>query len=70
MLHAIFSEKKSYQKLLHCIAAVANVLLTSLYVSLSIVCPMQFRPEDTAASWPSPKVKTKKVEDFTWIRII
>ena len=27
---------------------------------------MQFRPEDTAASGPSPKVKTKKVEDFTY----
>ena len=47
------------------IAAVANDRFTSWYVSLSIVCPMQFRPEDTAASGPSPKVKTKKVESYT-----
>ena len=49
------------------VTAVANDLLTSLYASLSIVCPMQFRPEDTAASGPSPKVETKNVEDFTYL---
>jgi len=78
MLRAIFSEKNTYQSLLHkqrgknkevkyivTLTLLPLLLIVSqvdTYDCLSIVFPIQFRPEDTAASRPSPKVQTRRLK--------